>query len=164
MIKEKTGILPNQKDNQNFSIDEYGNITGINDCKHYYVIENGISPQLFFDEKDHFYKVKCGTHIYPLFDEKYGMSRFKNQDGEIIGYDTRIPVKKGEEPIKFEKDGKQMLKFGPDHKYIMPYESQNGEVYTQMKYEQGGTINIAFHNEKPINLAQIRAKLGGRND
>ena len=161
MIKEKTDALP---DNQKFSIDEYGNIVGATDDKHYYVIENGISPQLFFDEKTSSYKVKCGIQIYPLFDEKNGMSRFKNSNGEQIGYDTRIPVKEGEEPIKFEENGKQMLKFGPNHKYIMPYESQNGEVYTQMKYEQGGTINIAFDNERPINLAQMKAKLRGRYD
>lgn len=160
MIKEKRDTLPNQK----FSIDEFGNIVGVADNKHYYVIEDGNLPQLFFDENTSSYKVKCGTQVYPLFDEKSGMSRFKNSSGETIGYDTRIPVKKGEEPIKFEENGKQMLKFGPEHKYVMPYESQNGEVYTQMKYEQGGTINIAFNNEKPINLAQIKAKLRGRND
>ncbi len=149
-----------------YFVNEYGEIIRTNvkkSEKSSYQISDNIQPELFFDEKEKCYKVKCGTAVYPLFDEEKGLSHFMNSKGEEVYYDSRIPVKDGEEPILSKINGKYMLKFGPDHKLLMPYESRNGEIYSQMKHEYGGTINIPFPSEKAINLAQMKAKLKGNS-
>lgn len=88
--------------------------------------------------------IKCQDKLYPLFDEKGGLSEFVDTEGHSISYDSRIPVKEGEEPILEEVEGKHIIKFGKNHEYRIPLESANGEYYSQMKHENGGTINIPF--------------------
>ncbi|MBE6448227.1 MAG: hypothetical protein E7018_02890 [Alphaproteobacteria bacterium] len=127
--------------------DEYGRIIRENKPKKNkitYQVEDDAQIELMLDEQTKTCMVKCKDKTYPLFDEQNGMAEFVDSKGNLIYYDTQIPVKEGEEPIREEIDGKHIIKFGKNHEYTIPFESQNGEYYTQMKYEKGGTINIDF--------------------
>lgn len=127
--------------------DEFGRIIRENKPKKNkitYQVENDAKIELVLDEHTKTCMVKCQNKMYPLFDEQNGKAEFVDNTGKTIDYDSRIPVKEGEEPIREEINGKSIIKFGKNHEYTIPFESQNGEYYTQMKYEKGGTINIDF--------------------
>lgn len=141
------------KNEHTVHIDEFGMIIRENKPKKdkiTYQVENGAKIELMLDEQTKTCVVKCQGKTYPLFDEQNGMAEFVDSTGKAIYYDSRIPVKAGEEPIREEIDGKSIIKFGKNHEYTIPFESQNGEYYTQMKYEKGGTINIGFPGETGI--------------
>lgn len=133
------------------NIDEFGRIirtaSALEKNKRLYTIEADEKPRLIFDEHSESWKVQSGNQKYTLFDEKQGLAHFKDTNGEPVYYDSRIPVKEGEEPYREEVDGKMIIKFGPDHKYTMPAESENGDMYDQMRYERGGTITVAASRE-----------------
>jgi len=112
--------------------------------KEIYTIEKGAELEFVLDEQTKTCMIKCKDKFYPFFDEKGGQAEFVDTEGYSIQYDTRIPVKEGEEPILEEQEGKHIIKFGKNHEYQVPFASVNGEYYTQMKYENGGTINISF--------------------
>ena len=101
-----------------------------------YQVQDNAKIELMLDEQTKTCMVKCQDRTYPLFDEQNGMAEFIDSKGNLIYYDSRIPVRKGEEPIKEEIDGRHIIKFGKNHEYTIPFESQNGE--------KGGTINIDF--------------------
>lgn len=128
------------------NFDKYGRVirSALAPCKDktVHIVTSDAKPQLIFDQDCEEWKVKCGEKIFPLFDEKQGLTGFQDDKGKRIHYDHRIPVKEGEEPYKEVIDGKTVIKFGPDHRYTMPYESKNGETYEQMKYEKGGTVGV----------------------
>ena len=119
-----------------------------------YTIEEGAELEFVLDEYSKTCMVKCQDKLYPLFDEKNGKAEFVDTDGYAVYYDARIPVKEGEEPIREEIDGKSVVKFGKNHEYTIPFASENGEYYTQMKYETGGTINIPFPGQKGFEIEE----------
>lgn len=129
------------------NVDEFGRVLRTSSApeknKRLYTIKTDEKPQLIFDEHSESWKVQSGNKRYTLFDEKQGLAHFRDTNGQPIYYDSRIPVKEGEEPYREEVDGKMIIKFGPNHKYTMPAESETGEMYDQMRYEKGGTITVA---------------------
>lgn len=141
--------LPSKPTSHTVNINEFGQIIGWSPMKQrLFTIEKNEKPQLIFDEHSESWQVQCGNKRYTLFDEKLGLAHFKDTDGQPIYYDSRIPVKEGEEPYREEVNGKMIIKFGPDHKYTMPAESENGEMYDQMRYEKGCTVTVAISKEK----------------
>lgn len=147
--------------------DEYGRIIRENKPKKNkttYQVEDNAKIELMLDEQTKTCMVKCQDKTYPLFDEQNGMAEFIDSKGNPIYYDSRIPVKEGEEPIREEIDGKQIIKFGKNHEYTIPFESQNDEYYTQMKYEKGGTINIDFPGQTGFENELNKLKSKANND
>ena len=145
-------------------IDKYGRALTVNvyipqKDKEIYTIEKGAELEFVLDEQRKTCMIRCQDKLYPLFDEKNGHAEFIDTDGNSVYYDNRIPVKEGQEPILEELEGKYIIKFGKNHAYHIPYESENGEIYTQMKYDKGSTINISSPRAIPIDLDAFRAKL-----
>lgn len=144
-LRQLRGLEPIKESKAHF--DEYVRIIRENKPqkdKTTYQVEDGAKIELVLDEQTKTCMVRCQDKTYPLFDEQNGLAEFVDSTGKPIFYDSRIPVKEGEEPIREEIDGRHIIKFGKNHEYTIPFESQNGEYYTQMKYEKGGTINIDF--------------------
>ena len=139
------------------SFDQYGRIHRTDKPykdKKTYTIEEGAELEFVLDEYSKTCMVKCQDKLYPLFDEQNGLAQFVDSRGNSIHYDARIPVKEGEEPIREEIDGKSVIKFGKNHEYSIPFSSQNGEYYHQMKYEAGGSINIPFPGQEGFKIEE----------
>jgi len=119
-----------------------------------YTIEEGAELEFVLDEYSKTCMVKCQDKLYPLFDEQNGLAQFVDSRGNSIHYDARIPVKEGEEPIREEIDGKSVIKFGKNHEYSIPFASENGEYYSQMKYETGASINIPFPGQTGFKIEE----------
>ncbi len=140
--------------NQNQSkvdFDEYGRIKNQNQKqknKTTYQIASDATLNLVLDEQNKTCQILCEGKLYPLFDEKNGLAEFVDQQGNLMHYDKRISIKPGQEPIVEIVNGRELIKFGPNHEYKIPFASENGEYYTQMKYETGETINIPFPSNK----------------
>jgi len=112
---------------------------------------DGAQIELVLDEQTKTWMAKCQDKLYPVFTKENGLATFEDSTGHQIYYDSRIPVKEGEEPIREgTNEENSMIKFGPNHEYEMPFSSQNGEYYTQMRYENGRTINIGRPGAKSI--------------